>query len=253
MASWNGSTNSFTYSLRAVDFYGSEVENSSSIIQVSSDVSVSMQKIVLASSTISITSSSSSTLRKVNLAKVNSIQEAIAFAIASVELSLSASIAIQSRFLIAGFTAFNENRQGEDVRTPRTLLVIDDKPLSEHNRKLTSSITRSFVENRNWSSSRSRYYKTSGNRRTFSINWSYLPGERDDTADLRFGRNKIQSIASDPDVHELKILNFDTDGETPYSEDVYEVVVTNYSENLIRRDVSNGVYLWDCSLELEEV
>lgn len=230
-----------------------KIAYASAQISVESDVEVSSLKFSSAVSTIQAGSNTGFVIRKITFAQVESIQEAIVFAIASAEFFAKISINIDSRLLVAGMTAFNANRQGEDVRNARTLLVIDDKPLSEHNRKLTSTIIRSFAENRNWSSNRSRYYRTAGARRTFSINWTFLPGEREDTADLRFGRNKIQSIASDPDIHQLKILNFDTDGETPYSEDTYEVIVTNYSENLIRRDISNGVYLWDCSLELEEV
>lgn len=168
-------------------------------------------------------------------------------------IGAEASVAISSRVVWAGFTCFNASRVGEDVSTPRTLLVIDNLPLSEHNRKMSSSVVRSFAEQRNWSATRSRYYKNANGRRTFSINWTYLPGDRVDTADLRFGRDKIQSIASDPDVHQLKLLEFDTDGETPYTEDSYEVIVTGYSENLVRRDIPNSVYLWDCNLELEEV
>ena len=80
-----------------------------------------------------------------------------------------------------------------------------------------------------------------------------LPGERENTVDQRFGRNKIKEIARDPDTHTLKVLNLDSDGTTPYTETEYTVLVRGYSEKLIRRDISNNMYFWDCSIQLEEV
>ena len=71
--------------------------------------------------------------------------------------------------------------------------------------------------------------------------------------DLKFGRDKIREIASDPDVHILKFLEMDSDGTTPYTETEYNVIVKNYNETLIRREVGTGMYLWDCTLDLEEV
>ena len=154
--------------------------------------------------------------------------------------------------MVAGATKFSPSIT-EDVQTIRTLVSIDGKPLSEHNRKFQSSIIQSFVENRNWAASRSRYYKASSGRKTFSISWTMLPSERHQTVDNRFGRDRIHSIASDPDVHTLKMLNLDSDGTTPYTETEYNVLVKSYTENLVRRDINNDMYLWDCSIELEEV
>jgi len=225
----------------------------SSSIVISSNVSAVALKFAKGSSSTSGSGDLSATALEILLAGAALDQTVFVTTIGREILGAASSINISTRVLWAGATAFNASRTGEDVRTPRTLVVIDNMPLSEHNRKMTTNVVRSFVENVNWESSKSRYYKNANGRRTFDISWSYLPGERDDTADLRFGRNKIQSIAADPDVHTVKILNFDTDGETPYSEDSYTVMVTGYSENLIRRDVSNGVYLWDCQLQLEEV
>jgi hypothetical protein len=45
----------------------------------------------------------------------------------------------------------------------------------------------------------------------------------------------------------------DETGTTPYSETSYNVLVKDYSETLIRRDIPNDVYFWDCSMSLEEV
>jgi hypothetical protein len=154
--------------------------------------------------------------------------------------------------LVVGATRFSPSII-EDVQVIRTLVVIDGKPLTEHNRKLQTSVVQSFVENKNWNATSSRYYKASSGRKSFSLDWSMLPSSREQTVDLRFGRDKIQEIAADPDIHTLKILNLDSDGVTPYTETEYNVLVKGYSESLVRRDINNDMYLWDCSIQLEEV
>lgn len=141
----------------------------------------------------------------------------------------------------------------EDVSLIRTLLLIDGKPLSEHNRKLSSTIVQDFVENTNWSSRKSRYYRSSTGRKTFNLNWTMLPSKRGQTVDSKFGRDKIKELAEDPDFHVLTVINNDTDGLTPYSETQYNVIIRNYSETLVRRDINSDMYLWDCDLQLEEI
>lgn len=333
MASWSGSTYSFTQSLSAVDFYGTgEVEGISASLSGSVTLSVSVTKTTSGSAnlsgdvstasvatriqpasasldgsvsltaiggrlaTISVSFSpsaslTSSTIKEafaasalssdVNLT-ATSLKETFAASATSGSLNLSvtaleilfatadltgtlvsvvvgreilftgSSIEITSNVILPGTTKFGPNVV-EDVETIRTLIAIDGKPLSEHNRKFASNIIQSFVENRNWASTRSRYYKASSGRKTFSINWTMLPSLRDQTVDKRFGRDKVHEIATDPEVHTLKLLDFDSDGTTPYTETEYNVLVKSYSENLIRRDIGNDMYLWDCSIELEEV
>lgn len=73
------------------------------------------------------------------------------------------------------------------------------------------------------------------------------------TVDEKHGRDFIKNLASDPKTHKLKFLNLDTDGLNPYSETEYNVIVKNYSESLIRRDLVGDTYYWNCTLELEEV
>jgi hypothetical protein len=154
--------------------------------------------------------------------------------------------------LIAGATRFSSSII-EDTQSIRTLLIIDNKPITEHNRKISSTIIQSFIEQKNWESSRSRYYKPDSGRKSFSISWKEVPNLRNDTVDLRFGRDFITEIGSDPDIHILKVLNTDSDGVTPYTETEYNVIVKSYSESLVRRDLVGESYLWDCNLELEEV
>lgn len=137
----------------------------------------------------------------------------------------------------------------------RTFMLIDDKPITNHNRKFESALEPIFVENKNWTNSRSRYYKSSARsgRKTFSLSWSWLPNSSEFTVDGKKGRDYIKEIASDPSHHVLKIVNLDESGATPPTETSYNVLVKDYNETLTRRDLSNDVYFWDCSMTLEEV
>ena len=334
MGSWNNSTNSFTQTLRAVDFYGpGSANNIAIILEGDVDVTSSGTKIAIASASLSGDVSVSAVGLRIVLAEsavdgdvsatvvgkrlpfmsvsldsasatvtVTAMKDALAASAVSgdVDVSVSAmkdvfaasalssesdasitaieillgasdmsgslvsvvvgkeillaniSIQVLSDIILPGTTKFGPNVV-EDVETIRTLIAIDGKPLSEHNRKFASNIIQSFVENRNWASTRSRYYKASSGRKAFFINWTMLPSLRDQTVDKRFGRDKVHEIATDPEVHTLKLLDFDSDGTTPYTETEYNVLVKSYSENLIRRDIGNDMYLWDCSIELEEV
>lgn len=141
-----------------------------------------------------------------------------------------------------------------DYGSIRTFLILDNKPLTNHNRQLDVSLSPSFIENRNWNNRKSRYYKMESNagRKTFNLSWRFLPNFMDKTVDTRHARDYISSISEDPDVHILKIINQDESGLTPYTEAAYNVFVRSYSETMIRRDLSDGVYYFDCNLTLEE-
>jgi hypothetical protein len=137
----------------------------------------------------------------------------------------------------------------------RTFLLLDESPITNHNRTIDMSVEPIFTEVKNWNNRSSRYYKSSSRaaRRTFNLSWSWLPNSNSSTVDGKKGRDFIKDIASDPRSHVLKIINLDDSGTTPYTETSYNVLVKDYSETLIRRDIENGVYFWDCSISLEEV
>lgn len=141
----------------------------------------------------------------------------------------------------------------EDSFNIRPFFMIDDLPLSEHNRTTSSSTQILNVSNSNWKGAKSIYYKKNGVKRTFTFQWKMLPGKRDNTVDNNLGRNGVIDKANDPSVHTLEIKNLDTDGLTPYTTEVYNVLVTEYSETLIRRDLVGDDYYWDCNLSLQEV
>jgi hypothetical protein len=142
-----------------------------------------------------------------------------------------------------------------DTSNYQTLFVIDGSPLTNQGRTFSSDLSQVIVENKNWNNEKSRYYKRSGSagRKTFTLAWTYLPNSRQDTVDRRHARDFLKGIANDPDVHVLKMINDDSDDTTPYTETQYQVFIKDYSETLLRRDLINGVYYWDCNMTLEEV
>jgi len=138
----------------------------------------------------------------------------------------------------------------------RNLLLLDNKALTNQTRSFAISAAPKFIENENWQGNISRYYKNTsalkGAKRTFSIDWSFIPNESNFTVDLRESRNFLKKIAQDSDVHTLTIINQDINGITPYTEDDIDVFITSYSETLIRRDLSSESYYFSCNIVLEE-
>jgi hypothetical protein len=139
----------------------------------------------------------------------------------------------------------------------RALLLLDNKPITNQNRQLIVAANPIFIENENWAGNISRYYKNStanaGAKRVFNLNWNLIPGEATDTVDIREARNFLKDIADDADSHTLTIINQDENGITPYTEENITVLITGYSETLIRRYISDNIYLFQCSMTLEEV
>jgi hypothetical protein len=141
----------------------------------------------------------------------------------------------------------------QDSFNIKAFFILDDIPLSEHNRSTSSSIQILNTNTSNWRGRKSVYYKTNGIKKTFNFQWKMLPGKRGNTVDFNSGRDYIKTTATDPRVHTLEIRNIDTDGTTPYTTEVYNVLITDYSESLIRRDLVGDDYYWDCSLVVQEV
>ena len=138
----------------------------------------------------------------------------------------------------------------------RNLLLLDNKSLTNQTRTFAINATPKFIENENWQGNVSRYYKNTaaskGAKRTFNLDWSFIPNEASFTVDLRESRNFLKQIAQDSDVHSLTIINQDINGVTPYTEDDIDVFITSYSETLIRRDLSSESYYFSCNMVLEE-
>lgn len=225
---------------------------SSTATSADSSVDVSSIKIAIAGSDVSIDSNLSAAVLAIEHAAAVLDGTAFNVIVGKKILLARASISVLSSRLFVSPLRFSESVI-EDTQSIRNLIVLDNKPLTEQNRTFSSNVDTQYVENINWNSLKSRYYKSNGIKRTFSISWSYIPNNRENTVDFKFGRDMIKSIANDPDIHTMKYLNIDSDGTTPRTEDEYEVIVKSYSEKLVRRDLSSDVYFWDCNLELEEV
>lgn len=233
-----------------------EILNAQISISASSNVNTLIKKDAFASSIITTTSSISTTATKIQL-----ISSALS---GNVNLTVVGKLVLLTIRIIlntlGNITAkalrFAANTSvGIDTSTFRTLMLLDDKPITNHNRKLSVSVEQIFTENKNWNNRRSRYYKSTSRpaRKVFNLSWSYVPNTETFTADGKRGRDYLKEIAGKPQHHVLKIINLDENGATPYTETSYNVLVKDYNETLIRRDLSEDVYFWDCSISLEEV
>lgn len=226
-----------------------------SLIYAAADVSVSAKEIQHGASQVSISSSVTALATKVRTASISINAISLTVTVGKEILFANISVPISGASLIANVIKFAVNNN-IDTAGYKTLFVLDDKPLTNQGRTLTSDLSMDYIESKNWNNSKSRYYKrqslTNPTRRTFSLSWTYLPSSRYDTVDKRYARDYIKSIASDPDIHTLKMLNNDSNGSNSYTETEYNVFVKNYSENLIRRDLASEVYFWECSMTLEE-
>jgi hypothetical protein len=174
--------------------------------------------------------------------------------IGRITLATARIILLQNTNVSAKLVKFS-SVTGVDSSSIRTLLILDGKPLTNQNRTLSISSMPVFIENKNWAGDSSRYYKnqSSADKKSFSINWRFIPNFREFTVDERHSRDYLRKISLDPDVHQLKVINQDSDGVTPYTETVYNVFIKDFSEDLIRRDMVDNVYYFDCSISLEEV
>jgi hypothetical protein len=230
----------------------SKTTSFSASISISSDVSVSCQKTTSFISEAHITSSVIPHVMKITKASSQSSISISSDFTAKFISFIRENLIINSRLNINAPIRFSPSYI--DDTSIRTLFTLDDKPLTNHNRQFETSLSPLFIENKNWNNRSNRYYKraTGSGRRTFTISWAMLPNAMSDTVDSRHGRDFLNSIAKDPDIHELKILNQDENGVTAYTETAYRVFVRSYSETLIRRYIHQGVYLYDCSLTLEE-
>lgn len=245
-----------------------------SSISCSSSLSVDATRIKLGQTSLSIQSDTSVSVTKIAKGNINASASASLSSTAlgikyiaslltgSVNLSTvgrislaTISIQVLSNNTISVKTVKFSSVSGVDTSSYRTLIIIDGKPITDQSRKLDVSSNPLFIENRNWAGDTSRYFKnsSSASKKTFTLNWDFIPNFREKTVDQKHSRDLLRKISLDPDVHTLKIVNQDSNGITPYTETVYNVLVKDFSENLIRRDIADSTYYFSCSLVLEEV
>lgn len=230
-----------------------EILLAQSAINITSNIQSSAYKIAYANTAISVNSNVTVNAKSIKYASANLSGSVNLSTIGRISLATIKIVLLQNTNVSAKFVKFS-SVTGVDSSSIRTLLVLDGKPLTNQNRTLNVSSMPVFIENRNWAGNSSRYYKnqTSADKKSFSINWTFIPNFREDTVDERHSRDYIRKLSLDPDIHELRIINQDSDGITPYTETVYNVFIKDFSENLIRRDMVDNVYYFDCSIALEE-
>jgi len=130
----------------------------------------------------------------------------------------------------------------------RALVVINNKPLTNHNRILSISYNLISTDNTNWNGTRSRYFRrsSSANKISLTLNWTMVPNTKRDTADGRYGRDYLKELATMEDS--MTMIYYHIDGTTTS----HTVFIDSYNENLIRRDLVNNVYYFDCSMTINE-
>jgi hypothetical protein len=247
-----------------------------SVINSNSQVTTSIRKEALAQSVISSNASISVTMIKIAkaFAVINALSsvEVIARRVRFISSSLSGNvnltivgkislatirINILNNSNIVAQTIRFSNSITADSTLVRSLLMLDGVPLTNQSRKLDVQADPIYIENSNWQGDSSRYYKNTssgaGAKRVFSLQWSFIPNYENKTVDLRASRNYINRKSKDGDVHTLTIIKQDESGTTPYTEENIDVLITNYTEDLIRRDLVDDVYYFNCAMSLQEV
>ena len=235
---------------------GTKISISSCSMSSDSSVSASMMKDSYGASQISILSSLLSNGTRIAFGSANLSGQVSLFIAGKIFLATIRINILNNSNIRAEAIKFSNNITA-DSSLIRALLMLDGKPLTNQSRTLDSSAAPLYIENTNWSGDSSRYYKNnaagSAAKRTFNINWSFIPNYSNKTVDYRESRNYIKAISMDADTHTLTIINQDEDGTTPYTEENITVFVSNFSENLIRRDLVDDVYYFSCAMTLEEV
>lgn len=242
----------------------------------SSDISINVTKIAISGATLSGDASVANTvIQKTALAssQISSSVDAVTviqkIMFAESSMSSSVTLSVFGRIFLttirinilnntninSQMIRFSTNVVSDDTLI-RSLLLLDNKALTNQSRNLSVSAAPKFIENTNWQGDTSRYYKNSanskGSKRTFNIDWSFIPNKSSFTVDLQESRDFLKQVSQDSDVHSLTIINQDVNGVTPYTEEDVDVFITSYSETLIRRDLSSESYYFSCNMVLEE-
>jgi hypothetical protein len=87
---------------------------------------------------------------------------------------------------------------------------------------------------------------------SFSLEWSYLPGDSSQTYDKKYARNMIEEL-SRYTADTLTLTLQRTSGGVPTgAQTSYTVWVENYSEDIIRRDYASNSIWYNVKLDLKE-
>ena len=127
-----------------------------------------------------------------------------------------------------------------------SFLSINGEPVTEQGRTISSSMQIGASEVVLEAGIKKRYIKT--NKRSFSIQWKWLPSIESHTIDNRKSRNFLKNLSLTKDKILVSIkLEHNSNNETFYA------YINEYSETLIRRVVEDACDYYDVSITFEEV
>lgn len=156
-----------------------------------------------------------------------------------------------SRVLISDPLRLSESID-EDFGLIRTLISLNGRPITAQSRKFDESLEIQFVGADNWKGRTSRYRKKKSTRKSINLSWDFIPGQKSHTVDVKESRDYLVSLATKKSTIVVGIYNLDSDGLTAPTVDQAEYFITNYSEDIVRRDIGNNIYFWRCSMSLVE-
>jgi hypothetical protein len=130
--------------------------------------------------------------------------------------------------------------------TITSFLSLNGQELTEQGRTISDSIVLNASDIELDEGMRKRYVKDS--KRKFSLRWEYLPSLQAHTIDNRKARDYIKNLALTTRAKIPMLIKLDP---LKPAESIY-VFVEDYSEDLIRRDITTGCDYYSVSLSVEE-
>jgi hypothetical protein len=130
--------------------------------------------------------------------------------------------------------------------TITSFLSLNGQELTEQGRTISDSIVLNASDIELDEGMRKRYVIDS--KRKFSFRWEYLPSLQAHTIDNRKARDYIKNLALTTRAKIPMLIKLDP---LKPAESIY-VFVEDYSEDLIRRDITTGCDYYSVSLSVEE-
>ena len=127
-----------------------------------------------------------------------------------------------------------------------SFLSLNGQELTEQGRTISDSIVLNASDVELDEGMRKRYVKDS--KRKFSFKWEWLPSLDAHTIDNRKARDYIKDLALTTRVKIPMLIKLDP---LKTAESIY-VYIEDYSEDLVRRDITTGCDYYSVSLSVEE-
>lgn len=125
------------------------------------------------------------------------------------------------------------------------IVTFNGNEITEHNRKLVIAEQLSVSDIELSNGNRRRFYRN--NKKSFTLNWSYLPSLETKTVDLRKGQIFLSNLAN---TTSSVLVTIQTEPDGLY-EPIY-CFIDSYEEKLLRRDLATQCSYYDVSMTLTE-